>query len=130
MNAVFRVYKYPVDYAAFTGKTLKPGDFVDKYTTEANDDPSQFPASFALSQNYPNPFNPTTVIQYQLAAKGPVDLRVYDILGREVAVLVKGEQGPGRFSVSFNARGVSSGVYFYRFTAGKFMDSKKMVVAK
>ncbi len=130
MNAVFRVYKYPVDYAAFTGKTLTPGDFVEKYPTGVEGDPGQFPASFALSQNYPNPFNPTTVIQYQLPAAGPVDLRVYDMLGREVAVLVKGEQGPGRYSVSFTARKMSSGVYFYRFTAGQFSDSKKMVVAK
>jgi hypothetical protein len=75
------------------------------------------PVQFTLHQAYPNPFNPTTVIRYELPVRSLVDLRVYDILGREVVALVKEERPAGVESVSVDARGLASGVYFYRLVA-------------
>jgi hypothetical protein len=88
------------------------------------------PTTFSLSQNYPNPFNPTTVIRYQLAASIFVDLSIYDMLGRKIKTLVSERQSAGIHSVTFNAGSLSSGVYFYRLTAGSFVDAKKLLVLK
>jgi hypothetical protein len=88
------------------------------------------PGKFSLSQNYPNPFNPSTVIEYSISHSGHVELRVYDALGREVRTLVSSIQNPGSYSVTFNASGLSSGVYFYRLTAGEFDRVKRMILIK
>jgi hypothetical protein len=88
------------------------------------------PETFALSQNYPNPFNPSTSISYQLPATAKVDLRVYDVLGREVAVLASGVQNAGEHTVKFDAISLSTGVYFYRLSAGSAMETKKMLLMK
>jgi hypothetical protein len=88
------------------------------------------PKVFALEQNYPNPFNPSTVMSYQLPVASNVSLKVYDVLGREVATLVNGRQEAGRYSVSFNAASFASGVYFYRLQAGNFVQTKKMIMVK
>lgn len=88
------------------------------------------PSSFSLLQNYPNPFNPTTAISYQLSSAGNVKLTVYDLLGREVATLVNEKKETGRYSVNFNASNLTSGVYFYKITAGSFTEIKKMTVMK
>jgi hypothetical protein len=84
--------------------------------------------TFSLSQNYPNPFNPATSIKYQIGESRFVRMVVYDILGREVAVLVNEKKPPGIHSVSFDARGLASGVYFCRLTAGSFARARKMVL--
>jgi hypothetical protein len=83
-----------------------------------------------LYQNYPNPFNPATLIRYDLPAVSEVRLVVYDILGREVAVLENGKKAPGSYEVKFNEAGLPSGVYIYRLTAGSFMQTNKMVLVK
>jgi hypothetical protein len=88
------------------------------------------PTKYALEQNYPNPFNPATVVRYQLSVPSNVDLRVYDILGREVALLAHGMQAPGQYTVSFDASKLSSGVYIYRLVAGQFSASRKMLLMK
>ncbi len=88
------------------------------------------PESFRLGQNYPNPFNPSTMISYQIPAAGKVSLRVYDLLGREVAVLVDGIHSTGTHTVSFNGASLSSGVYMVRLTAGSMTATRKMVLAK
>jgi autotransporter-associated beta strand protein len=88
------------------------------------------PEVFALNQNFPNPFNPTTEISYQLPVTGYVSLKVYDILGREVATLVDEVKSAGYQSVDFNASALSSGTYFYRITAGAFTQSKQMMFVK
>ena len=102
-------------------------------TEEENN--SKKPVSFKLEQNYPNPFNPTTIIKYSIpfleTGHAPsVQLRVYDLLGREVATLVKKEQQPGNYEVEFNASNLSSGVYFYKLQAGNFIQTKKMLLLK
>ncbi len=88
------------------------------------------PKSFDLSQNYPNPFNPTTTINYQLPKDAHVTLKVYDILGREVATLVDGEQSAGYHEVSFDGSNFASGVYFYKMTAGNYTAVKKLMLLK
>lgn len=88
------------------------------------------PAFFALLQNYPNPFNPTTMISWQLPVTSRSRLAVYDMLGREVAVLVDEQQAPGRHSMTWNASGLASGTYLYRLTAGTSVASKTMLLVK
>ncbi len=88
------------------------------------------PVRFELFDNYPNPFNPSTVISYQLAVNSAVALRIYDVLGREVRTLVAGRQEAGKHSVTFDAGSLPSGVYFYRLSAGSFVQTKKLVLLK
>jgi len=83
-----------------------------------------------LYQNYPNPFNPSTTIKYELPKSSMVRLSVYDILGREVSVLVNERKSAGSYEVKFDAAGLSSGVYIYRLQAGDFVQAKKFVVLK
>ncbi len=88
------------------------------------------PETFELYQNYPNPFNPSTTINYQLPMDSHVTLKVYDILGREVATLVNEKENAGNYSVKFDGSRLASGVYFYRLTAGNFMSTKKLLMLK
>jgi hypothetical protein len=98
-------------------------------STGVRSDPGN-PKVFSLAQNYPNPFNPTTVVSFQTPVVSDVRLVVYDILGREVAVLVNEKKMPGKYQVSFDAAGLASGVYVYRLTAGQYVECRKMVVTK
>ena len=94
------------------------------------EDKEELPSSFTLYQNYPNPFNPTTSIEYQVASIGKISLKVYDILGREIATLLNEVKHPGNYEVTFNASELPSGVYFYRLNAGEFSESRKMLLIK
>lgn len=85
---------------------------------------------YALEQNFPNPFNPTTSIRYELPSAGLVTLKVYDVLGRQASTLVNARQEAGDYAVSFNGANLASGVYFYRLTAGSFVQTKKMLFVK
>ncbi len=91
---------------------------------------TETPVSFKLSQNYPNPFNPVTKIAYALPKSGLVTLKVYDILGKEVATLVNEVKNTGSYSVDFSASGITSGVYFYKLESNGFSDIKKMMLIK
>ncbi len=93
-------------------------------------DPAELPATFVLGQNFPNPFNPSTTIRYSVPKAGVVSLRIYNILGQEVASLVNREQTAGTYSVTFDASRFASGVYFYRLTAGSYNSVKKMMLMK
>ena len=88
------------------------------------------PLAFALEQNWPNPFNPTTVISYQLPVVSQVSLRVFDLLGREVAVLVNETKAPGEYTVTFDASRLSTGIYIFRMIAGPFRSAKRMALIK
>jgi hypothetical protein len=88
------------------------------------------PHSFILNQNYPNPFNPTTTIRFEIPQRSYVRLTVYDILGREVNLLVNKVEEAGYRSISFDASNLPSGIYFYRLQAGTFTDVKKMLMIK
>lgn len=85
---------------------------------------------FNLEQNYPNPFNPGTSINYSIREKGLVNLKVFDILGKEVAVLINENQGAGNYSVQFNASNLPSGIYFYKITLGNYTATKKLILLK
>ncbi len=87
--------------------------------------------NFELQQNYPNPFNPTTTIRYRIASPEIVSLKVYDMLGREVATILNGvRQTAGSYEANFNAAGLASGTYLYRLQAGNFVEAKKMTLVK
>ncbi len=85
---------------------------------------------YTLYQNYPNPFNPETNIKFSLADDQLVNIKVYDILGSEIQTLVNREYNSGTYEVIFNSKGLPSGTYFYRITAGEFSDIKKLEVLK
>src|SRR5574338_572365 len=88
----------------------------------------QNPVEFSLQQNYPNPFNPITTIQYSVPSASVVQLKIYDILGNEVAELVNEEQANGTYRAEFEATNLSSGTYFYQIRTGSFVETKKMLL--
>ena len=88
------------------------------------------PEKYSLKQNYPNPFNPVTNIKFEVAKSGLVTLKVFDISGREAALLVNEEMNAGTYNFDFNASHLSSGIYFYQLTAANYTDTKKMILIK
>jgi hypothetical protein len=88
------------------------------------------PVTYSLNQNYPNPFNPSTVIKYSVPSAQFVTLKIYNLLGQEVVTLVNQEQVAGNYNVTFDAKGLSSGIYFYSLQAGSFTSTKKMMLLK
>jgi hypothetical protein len=88
------------------------------------------PVTFQLFQNYPNPFNPTTTIQYSVPGSQYVSLKIYDVLGREIALLVDEMKQPGTYIATWDASGLSSGVYFYRLQSGGFVETKRMILLR
>jgi hypothetical protein len=99
-------------------------------STTSNVNKTVIPNESILSQNYPNPFNPSTTINFQIPKEGYVTLKVYDILGREVATLVNENKTAGYYNVTFDASKLSSGVYIYKITANSFIQLKKMLMIK
>jgi photosystem II stability/assembly factor-like uncharacterized protein len=117
-----------VSYAAGEGSVI-----ISTLRTSASssvNDEIKKPAEFHLSQNYPNPFNPSTVIEYQIPTAGRVKIAVYNVLGKEVAVLADSDQPAGSHKVVFNASGLSSGVYFYTVSSGNMRKTGKMMLMK
>jgi hypothetical protein len=93
-------------------------------------DDGGFVPDYYLHQNYPNPFNPSTSISYSISERAFVTLKVYDVLGNEIAILVNEEKTIGNYKVDFDASGLPSGIYFYRLQAGSFVETKKMVLMR
>jgi len=91
---------------------------------------SEVPERYSLSQNYPNPFNPSANIKYQIAKNSNVTLKIYDNLGKEVGILVNEELKAGTYESTFDGSRLSSGIYFYRLTAGDYSETKKMILIK
>jgi hypothetical protein len=85
---------------------------------------------FVLHQNYPNPFNPTTKIVYGIPSRAFVELKLFDVLGREVATLVSELKRPGAYTVKWNAQDYPSGVYFYRLSTNGFVETKKLLLLR
>jgi hypothetical protein len=103
------------------------------YVTEISVDVennSKIPNGFSLEQNYPNPFNPSTSIEYSISKAEHVTLKVYDLLGREIATLVDEKQPTGKYQAFFETKNYSSGIYFYKIQAGDFNEVKKMILVK
>ncbi len=103
---------------------------LSEIVTGVSPDRNILPVHFALEQNFPNPFNPTTTIDYQLPKAAHVTIKVYDVLGREVATLVAGQEPAGYHEVSFNGSQFASGVYFYKMTSGNHTAIKKLMLIK
>jgi hypothetical protein len=121
----------PGSYAYRLRQIDRNGAF--RYSSELNLTIGSAPAAFALGQNFPNPFNPTTAIRFSIpeeAAHELVTLKIYDMLGREVAALVNERKDAGTYSVQWNAAGMPSGTYFYRLRAGALNETKKLSVVK
>jgi len=110
------------------GKIIKYGRY--KVVSTIKNDYPYLPKNYALYQNYPNPFNPSTIIRYSIPKTCYVLLKVYNILGKEVATLVNQEKTTGNYEINFYANNLSSGVYFYRIQAGNFTDTKKFVLLR
>ena len=94
------------------------------------DEENSFPTVYSLSNNYPNPFNPTTTIKYSIPEAGNVEMKVYDILGNEVAALVNEIKAPGNYAATFDASSFASGVYIYTLRSNNFVQTKKMILLK
>ena len=105
-------------------------DYVQNNPTGVELTDNEIPTEFILEQNYPNPFNPTTTIRYSIPVSGKVSLKVFDILGSEVANLVNGEKAAGNYSVNWDASKLASGIYVYRIQTGSFVQAKKLVLIK
>lgn len=97
---------------------------------DIKDDKNNISNAFSLSQNFPNPFNPSTIISWQLASSSDVSVKVYDALGKEVATLLNEKQNAGSHQIEFKANGLASGIYYYRIKAGKFTETKKMILLR
>jgi subtilisin-like proprotein convertase family protein len=104
--------------------------FAGSIISGTNNLSSKIPEVYSLKQNYPNPFNPVTKINFDIPKQGFVNLKIYDVLGREVKVLVNEVKSPGSYSIDFNGTELSSGVYFYRMESNGFTDVKKMMLIK
>jgi hypothetical protein len=91
---------------------------------------TDLPTDFGLEQNYPNPFNPATNIMYTVPGREYINLTVYNILGEKIATLVDEEKAPGKYTVTFDGSRLPSGVYFYRVHAGRFNETREMVLVK
>jgi len=102
----------------------------DSTSTSVVDKHLSVPSNYLLYQNYPNPFNPTTIINYQIPELSFVTIKVYDVLGREVAILVNEEKPVGSYEIEFDGSLLTSGIYFYKLQAGDFVETKKMILLR
>jgi hypothetical protein len=118
------------DMGVYGGNQYKSMPYTSMQITGIEDENGTTPNKYTLNQNYPNPFNPTTRIKYSVPQSSNVVLKVFDILGNEIETLVNEEKSIGIYEVQFDARGISSGVYFYTLTAGNFVENKKMMLLK
>ncbi|MFB3056906.1 MAG: T9SS type A sorting domain-containing protein, partial [Ignavibacteriaceae bacterium] len=131
-NWAFRVYRYAADYPGFEGRDLTPGDPIELYDPTSIEEINLdlIPKQFELFQNYPNPFNPSTKIKFALPTDDFVNLTIYNVLGKTIAVIVNEQIQAGSYEVVFDASDLSSGMYFYKLTAGKHVNIKKMLLIK
>jgi len=115
-------YSYRLKQIDYNGQ-IKHSDVIEVFTKVA-------PTKYALDQNYPNPFNPATIIKYQLPKSGLVQLKIFNLLGSEVAVLVNEVKTEGEYSVNFDASNLPTGVYLYKLQSGNFVETKKLMLLK
>ena len=95
-----------------------------------NEDETSLPFEYKLSQNYPNPFNPVTTINFSIPKQGNVTLKVYDVTGKEVIILINEQRSAGNYTVSFDGANLPSGAYFYRLESGDFKETRRMILLK
>ncbi len=112
------------------GSQSMDNKFGDQATAVEEQPGGNLPSTYTLSQNYPNPFNPSTSINYAIPKSGMVTLKVYNVLGQQVATIFQGFQNSGHYVATFDASKLSSGVYLYRIQAGNFSQTRKMMLLK
>lgn len=125
----FGIHTQPFEWPTYKGNYKRTG-FISFDPVGVPESDNSVPKEFNLHQNFPNPFNPSTIINYSLVKQGHVKLSVYDLLGREIMVLVNKNQLPGNYSVSVDAGLFSSGVYIYQLETEGFIQSRKMILLK
>ena len=130
LDSIYFYFDFGDTWITLKGCVIDGVVYGDTTVVSVEDETEPIASSFKLEQNYPNPFNPTTNIGFRIADFGFVSLKVYDILGNEVATLINEELGAGEYEVEFNAAGFPSGIYFYTLIAGNFRDTKKLVLLK
>jgi hypothetical protein len=118
------------DVITINGTLTGNGTFCNAPVPVENESDSGTPKEFSLAQNYPNPFNPSTSIKYSIIIRQFVVLKVFDILGKEIATLVNEEKAVGTYELSWNAAILPSGVYFYKIQAGDFVQTRKMILLR
>lgn len=121
-------YNYYISTASFQTGAIFHTNNGGSVGVEEN--PGMIPDKFSLSQNYPNPFNPSTSIRYNIPNRSQIILKVYNSNGKEIAELVNEIKSPGSYEIKFNAANLSSGIYYYKLTAGDFSETKKMILIK
>jgi hypothetical protein len=104
--------------------------FTTEKITNVENNPETIPVKYNLHFNYPNPFNPATTISFEIPKRNFVTLKIYDAIGNEISTLVNGEREAGRYSVKFDGSNLSSGIYFYKITAGNYTETKKLILMK
>jgi hypothetical protein len=135
-NEVARCYRYGPDYPGLVGKDLTPGLPIEIYLANADGDQRVLLTGYSLKQNYPNPFNPLTTIGYAIPGRSRVDLVIFNLLGQEVRTLLDGQlAGPGAGSVMWDGkdnqgRPVTAGIYVYSMRAGRFLQTRKLLILK
>jgi hypothetical protein len=120
-----RVSKGPFYFSSY-----RTGLYEVDIITSVNDEENSLPKSYQLFQNYPNPFNPATRIQFSMSNKEFVSVKVYDVLGKEVATLVNEEKPAGNYEVEFDGSNLSSGVYMFTLIVNGFIQTKKMILLR
>ncbi|MGB5893259.1 MAG: T9SS type A sorting domain-containing protein, partial [Ignavibacteriaceae bacterium] len=120
------------DYDGDPRSVTTPDIGADEFdgTVVGIEEETALPTEFALEQNFPNPFNPSTKIKYSIPTQSKVVIKVYDLLGNEIAVLMDEEKSIGTYELTWNAPNLPSGIYFYRLQAGTFVQTRKMILLK
>jgi hypothetical protein len=134
LDSIYSYFDFGETYITLKGCIIDGVVYGDTTTVGVEDDESPIANKFRLEQNYPNPFNPSTSIQYAIGSRQFVTLKVYDVLGNEIATLVNEEKPAGEYEIEFNTSSIkhlpSSGIYFYQLKAGSFIQTKKMILLK
>ena len=120
-----------IDFDGRSRNSLTPDIGADEFDGIVGvEDEETLPTEYALEQNYPNPFNPATTFRYSIPTQSKVVIKVFDILGNEIATLMDEEKSVGTYELRWNAVNLPSGVYFYQLKAGDYVDTKKMILLK
>jgi len=134
LDSIYSYFDFGNTWTTLKGCIIDGVIYGDTTTVGVNDDETPIATTFKLEQNYPNPFNPSTRIQYAIGSRQFVTLKVYDVLGNEIATLVNEELPAGEYEVEFNTSSInhhpSSGIYFYELKSGNFVETKKMVLIR
>ena len=121
---------YTAGWITSIGEKIVSCNFYDPTTDVREIENGEIPRDFDLSQNYPNPFNPSTTFRYSIPTQSKVEIKVFDLLGKEIETLVNDEKPAGTYELTWNAENLPSGVYFYQLRSGEFISAKKMILLK